>query len=54
MWRPVDTLLYLLHFSVDALTHLRSAMSNQNRAVFIDVDQSRSLLLTQTNTITVN
>lgn len=39
---------YLLHFGVDSLTHLRPTMSDQNRAVFIDVDQSCSLLHTQT------
>lgn len=37
---------YLLHFSVDTLTHLRPAMSDQDRTVFIDVDQSSSLLYT--------
>lgn len=35
---------HLLHFRVDPLTHLRPAMSDQNRAVCIDVDQSSSLL----------
>lgn len=36
--------VYLLHFGVDPLTHLRPTMSHQDRAVLVDVDQSCSLL----------
>lgn len=35
--------VYLLHFGVDPLTHFCAAVSDENRAVFIDVDQSCSL-----------
>lgn len=39
---------YLLHLSVDSLTHLRPAVTHQNRPVFVDVDQSCSLSHTNT------
>ena len=51
--KPQDLLQtpqYLLHLSVDALTHLRPTMSDQNRSVLIDVNQSSGLLHTHTHT----
>lgn len=38
-----DLSQHLLHFGVDSLTHLRPAVSDQDGAVFIDVDQSSGL-----------
>lgn len=34
---------HLLHLGVDSLTHLRPAVSDQDRTVSIDVDQSSGL-----------
>ena len=42
----MQTSHYLLHLSVDALTHLSPAMSDQNRSILIDVNQSASLFHT--------